>query len=93
MGFSSSEIEPSFIKLTKNTVFTLSLFTVSSGPSAKGKSQAEWKKLGTLIGSINVLKRISESKQKEREVLKEVEVRVAQYYNIQYCFVDGYKNH
>ena len=85
MGFSSSEIEPSFIKLTKNTASHF----VSSGPSAKGKSQAEWKKLGTLIGSINVLKRISESKQKEREVLKEVEVRVAQYYNIQYCFVEG----
>ena len=38
------------------------------GPSAKGKSQEEWKKLGTLIGSVNVLKRISDSKQKETAI-------------------------
>ncbi|KAL5260735.1 hypothetical protein ACHWQZ_G010777 [Mnemiopsis leidyi] len=41
---------------------------VVTGPSAKGKSQEEWKKLGTLIGSVNVLKRISDSKQKETAI-------------------------
>ncbi|XP_063679214.1 uncharacterized protein LOC134814847 isoform X2 [Bolinopsis microptera] len=46
---------------------------VMTGPSAKGKSQGDWKKLGTLIGSVNVLKRLGESKQKERETLKEAE--------------------
>ena len=43
------------------------------GPSAKGKSQEEWKKLGTLIGSVNVLKRISEGKQKEKDLIKGAE--------------------
>ena len=53
--------------------YNVSLLSITLGPSAKGKSQGEWKKLGTLIGSVNVLKRLSESKQKEREALKEAE--------------------